>query len=318
MNNKKKVVWNTVLFLTILGLTMYGVFHGENLDEMKQALIQAKVRWLLPAAGCVFIFIWGESLIIWYMLRTYGIHVKEALCFLISSVGFFFSCVTPSATGGQPMQIYFMKKEKIPIPVSTVILMIVTITYKLVLVVIGLGILLFGRGFQEQYLTGILPVFYLGIALNVFCVTFMMILVFHPSLAKKIMVSGLKLLERFHLMKKKESRLEKLEASMDMYNETAAFMRDHKILIVNVFLITFGSGRTVCSDMVCVHGFFHFRTVSGDRYSAAGCDLCLCGYAAASGWNGHQRDAVSGNFPTGLRRTAASGDGTFQRTWLLQ
>ena len=240
MNNKKKVVWNTVLFLTILGLTMYGVFHGENLDEMKQALIQAKVRWLLPAAGCVFVFIWGESLIIWYMLRTYGIHVKEALCFLISSVGFFFSCVTPSATGGQPMQIYFMKKEKIPIPVSTVILMIVTITYKLVLVVIGLGILLFGRGFQEQYLTGILPVFYLGIALNVFCVTFMMILVFHPSLAKKIMVSGLKLLERFHLMKKKESRLEKLEASMDMYNETAAFMRDHKILIVNVFLITFG------------------------------------------------------------------------------
>ena len=128
MNNKKKVVWNTVLFLTILGLTMYGVFHGENLDEMKQALIQAKVRWLLPAAGCVFVFIWGESLIIWYMLRTYGIHVKEALCFLISSVGFFFSCVTPSATGGQPMQIYFMKKEKIPIPVSTVILMIVTIT----------------------------------------------------------------------------------------------------------------------------------------------------------------------------------------------
>ena len=56
MNNKKKVVWNTVLFLTILGLTMYGVFHGENLDEMKQALIQAKVRWLLPAAGCVFVF----------------------------------------------------------------------------------------------------------------------------------------------------------------------------------------------------------------------------------------------------------------------
>ena len=48
------------------------------------------------------------------------------------------------------MQIYFMKKEKIPIPVSTVILMIVTITYKLVLVVIGLGILLFGRGERSR------------------------------------------------------------------------------------------------------------------------------------------------------------------------
>lgn len=240
MKNKKKIFWNAVLFFGILGLTMYGVFHGEDPGEMKRAFLQAKVQWLIPAAGCVFLFIWGESIIIWYMLRTYGIHVKEALCFLISSVGFFFSCVTPSATGGQPMQIYFMKKEKIPIPVSTVILMIVTITYKLVLVVVGLGILFFGRGFQTQYLTGILPVFYLGIALNVFCVTFMIILVFHPSLAKRMMVRGLKLLEHLHFMKRKEARLERLEASMDMYNETAAFMRKHKILIANVFLITFG------------------------------------------------------------------------------
>jgi len=240
MKNKKKVFWNTVLFLTILGLTLYGVFHGEDMGEMKAALMQTKVWWLVPAAGCVFVFIWGESIIIWYMLRTYGIHIKEALCFLISSVGFFFSCVTPSATGGQPMQIYFMKKEKIPIPVSTVILMIVTITYKLVLVVVGVSILLFGRGFQEQYLTGILPIFYLGIALNVFCVSFMMILVFHPSLAKKMMICGLKLLEHLHFMKKKEMRLQRLEASMDMYNETAAFMKEHKLLMVNVFLITLG------------------------------------------------------------------------------
>ena len=39
MNNKKKIFWNTVLFLVILGLTLYGVFHGENLGEMKQALL---------------------------------------------------------------------------------------------------------------------------------------------------------------------------------------------------------------------------------------------------------------------------------------
>ncbi len=66
------------------------------------------------------------------------------------------------------MQIYYMKKEKIPIPVSTVVLMIVTITYKLVLVVIGIGILIFGQGFLHRYLEGILPVYYLGLGLNVF------------------------------------------------------------------------------------------------------------------------------------------------------
>lgn len=238
MKNKKKVIWNGLLFVVILALTLYGVFHGENLKEMKQAIRQVNIWFLVPAAACVFLFIWGESVIIWYMLRTYGIHLKAALCFLVSSVGFFFSCVTPSATGGQPMQIYFMKKEKIPIPVSTVILMIVTITYKMVLVVIGVGILIFGKTIQEQYLSGVLPIFYLGIGLNVFCVTFMMILVFHPFLAKRMMILGLKWLERLHLMKKKSERLEQLEKSMDLYNETARFLRGHKLLITNVFIIT--------------------------------------------------------------------------------
>ena len=95
------------------------------------------------------------------------------------------------------MQIYYMKKEKIPIPVSTVVLMVVTITYKLVLVVIGLGITIFARGFLHHYLEGILPVFYLGLALNVFCVTLMTVLVFHPVLAREMLLKGMGLLERY-------------------------------------------------------------------------------------------------------------------------
>lgn len=240
MKNKKKALLNSALFVAVFLLTVYGVFHGEDLSAMQAAIKKSDSRWLLPAVLCVLLFIWGESIIIWYMMRSYGIRLKKSICFLFSSVGFFYSCVTPSASGGQPMQIYYMKKEKIPIPISTVILMIVTITYKLVLVVIGLGIVLFARGFLEQYLSEVLFIFYLGLGLNCFCVTFMIILVFHPHLAKQIMTQGLRLLERLHLLRHREGRLARLESSMDMYNDTAAYMKAHIGLMVNVFLITFG------------------------------------------------------------------------------
>lgn len=137
------------------------------------------------------------------------------------------------------MQIYYMNKEKIPIPVATVILMIVTITYKLVLVVIGLGVLIFGQGFLHRYLEGILPVFYLGLALNVFCVSFMTLLVFHPVLAERIILTGMDWMEKLHLLKKKQSRRTKFQASMEVYRETAEYLKDHKMVIVNVILITF-------------------------------------------------------------------------------
>ena len=239
MKSRKKIIFNGVFLAVVFALTIYGVFHGEDLSSMMDAIHRADKRWLIPGIALVAFFIWGESIIIWYMMRSSGIQLKKRTCFLFSSVGFFFSCITPSASGGQPMQIYYMKKEKISIPVSTVILMIVTITYKLVLVVIGIGIAIFGRGFLHKYLEGILPVFYLGLALNIFCVTFMTILVFHPLLAKAIMVKGMKLLERLHLVKKKDGRLKKLEDSMDTYRNTAAYLKNNPFVIVKVIGITF-------------------------------------------------------------------------------
>ena len=196
MGSKKKIIGNAFFLAVIFALTIYGVFHGEDLGAMREAIREADKKWLIPGVALVLFFIWGESIILWYMMRSFGIRLKRRVCFLFSSVGFFFSCVTPSATGGQPMQIYFMKKEKIPIPVATVILMIVTITYKLVLVVIGAGVWLFWQGFMDRYLGEILPLFYLGLALNVFCVGFMTALVFHPALAEFILTKGMAWLER--------------------------------------------------------------------------------------------------------------------------
>ena len=238
MRDKKKAILNIVFLILVFSLTVYMVFRGEDLGEIIHTVQQADLVYLLISVVCVVLFILGESVIIFYMMRTLGAKVKMGHCALYSFVGFFFSCITPSASGGQPMQIYYMKKDKLPIPVTTLVLMIVTITYKAVLVVIGLVIWLFGKGFLKGYLGQYMWVFYLGVGLNIFCVTFMLILVFAPGLAKWIMVKGLKLIEHFRFLKPKKTRLENLEASMDQYHETAAFWAGHKMVILKVFLIT--------------------------------------------------------------------------------
>ena len=238
MADKKKMIFNIVFLILVFAGTLYGVFHGEDLGKIVLIVKTVDPLWLIPGVICVVIFIWGESIIIFYMMHTLGIKLKKWTCFLFSSVGFFFSCITPSATGGQPAQIYYMKKEKIPIPVSTLVLMIVTITYKLVLVVIGVTLTIFGQGFIKAHLYRVRHIFYLGTALNVFCVVGMLVLVFHPMLARSILVKGLDLLEKMHLMKKKSSRLEKLNASMDQYRATAVYLREHVWVLVEVFAIT--------------------------------------------------------------------------------
>lgn len=235
----KKAIGNGIFLAAIFALTVYGVFHGEDLGDVLEALREADPWMLLPGVALVLFYIWGESIILWYMLGSFGLRLKKRICFLFSSVGFFFSCITPSASGGQPMQIYYMKKEKIPIPVAAVILMIVTITYKLVLVVIGAGVLVLGAEFKKRYLGEVLPVFTLGVFLNVFCVMIMTILVFHPALAETLLTKGMRLLERIRFLGHKEERLKKLGEAMEAYRETAVYLKTHGKVIFWVILVTF-------------------------------------------------------------------------------
>ena len=99
MADKKKMIFNIVFLILVFAGTLYGVFHGEDLGEIVHIVKTVDPLWLIPGVICVVIFIWGESIIIFYMMHTLGIKLKKWTCFLFSSVGFFFSCITPSATG---------------------------------------------------------------------------------------------------------------------------------------------------------------------------------------------------------------------------
>lgn len=100
-----------------------------------------------------------------------------------------------------------MNRDKVDISVGTVILMIVTILYKFVLVFLGALIFLFRHFLVAEYIGKAAFFFYLGMALNVFCVAFMLILVFEPTLASKIVLWLFQKLEKFHILKKKKNVL---------------------------------------------------------------------------------------------------------------
>lgn len=240
LRKNKKSIFNALFLVLMFVLTLYYVFHGsdDSLSEVWDKMHMAKPGWLLLSAVFIVLFIYGESHIIHYLLRTFGIRARRFTCFLYSCAGFFFSCITPSASGGQPMQVYYMKRNKIPIPVATVILMIITITYKAVLVAVGLWLIIFDRAFILQRLGGILFVFYLGIFLNVVCITVLLLLVFNNKLASNMCLGLLKILEKIHIIKPKKDRTEGFMSSMDVYKRTAAYFKSHSMVVVRVFVLT--------------------------------------------------------------------------------
>ena len=170
--NLKKTLLNVSFLVLVFGLTIYYIFHGEDIGSLLCYIRQSEIIYWIAGIILVVLFILSESVIIYYMMQSVGQPVILTHCFLYSFVGFFFSAITPSATGGQPAQLYFMKKDKLSLSVSTLILMIVTITYKAVLVVIGVMVMLIRPAGIMKYLDPVIGWCWLGVALNVFCVSF--------------------------------------------------------------------------------------------------------------------------------------------------
>ena len=48
MKKNKKVIFNGVFLVAVFALTIYGVFHGEDLESMMDAIRSADKRWLAP------------------------------------------------------------------------------------------------------------------------------------------------------------------------------------------------------------------------------------------------------------------------------
>lgn len=230
---------NIAFLLLLLALTIWLIFRDQDIEPILAILESVSPIYIIIGLILVVCYVCGESVIIKYLLHAVKIKAPLLNCIRYSFVGFFFSCITPSATGGQPAQIFYMQRQKINIPTATIILMLVTIEYKFVLVFIGLALAVFGQGLVQTLTLEARFFLYLGLGLNVFCVLFMSLLVFLPDSTRFLITKGFELLQKLHIMKNKNNRMERLQASMDNYQKASVFLKENKLVIINTTIITF-------------------------------------------------------------------------------
>lgn len=237
---KRKNIVSAILFLLLAALTFRVILKGNNMGEVAAAVQEMNKGYLAVAAATALFFVAAEGMMIWYLLRVLEEPASLYRCIRYSFVGFFYSGITPSATGGQPMQLYYMQKDGHKVSHSTVVLMTVALIYKFVLVVMGLGILLFYRTPLEQYIGDYMYLYYLGLFLNVVLVTILLFVMISPKCLKGIVTGGEKLLKKMGILKHSKERTGKLIEMAEQYHEAVLFFKKHKgkigVVVAGTFL----------------------------------------------------------------------------------
>ena len=228
-NRKKKLAINVILFLAIMVFTKWFDFRDEGVEAALTAMKQMSFAHLLLAIAIALFFVSAEGVMIWYLLRSIDGTSSLFSCIRCSFIGFLFSGITPSATGGQPMQLYYLKRDGNSWSLSSVALMTVALMYKLVLVLFGVGILLFWHAPLRGYLgTGYYRLFLLGLTLNTLLVVGLLMVMFTPSVIRLLSGKAEWLAVKLHLLKKAGSKQARLDHFMDNYQNALSFLKEHK------------------------------------------------------------------------------------------
>lgn len=235
-----KYALNIALILVITLLTLHLIFKEQELPEIIRDLKSADMRWIAGGAAAAVAFVAGESVIIHYMLRVLEQKTSFFRCLKYSFIGFFFSYITPSSTGGQPMQMYHMKKDKIKIGYSTLIMLLITIAYKSVLILLALGFLIFNFGTVEQYAGDMKWLIVLGFVLNLSFIALLLLVFLKPIWARALGIKTVGLLSKLRVIKRKnkDKYTEKVIRICDTYAMGADYIKKNIAVVFRIFVLT--------------------------------------------------------------------------------
>jgi uncharacterized protein (TIRG00374 family) len=177
-------------------------------------------------------------------------------------VGFFFSAVTPSATGGQPVQVLWMKRDHISVAVSTLIMMIVTAAYKTVLMIMCIIAAFFEWDFLSTNASQIWFLIFVGIICNVSFVAFLVVAVFRQSWLTRMIGKSIFWLGKHHIIKNRERWLKKIWKVLSKYDKSADYIKQNKPVLYHVLIITIFQRVCLFTVTYVVYRAFGLRGVS--------------------------------------------------------
>lgn len=235
----KKYIFNVLFLIILIAGTGYFLLRDQEITDIIKYIKQADKRYLLLGFALVMVFVSFESVIIHYLMRSLSYAISFIHCLKYSFIGFFVSAITPSATGGQPAQLYYMSGDGISMAVSSLVLMVVTVAYKLVLLVLGLLMMILKFDFVMEHVSNIALIMIYGVLVNIIVIGFLLIVIFKQSFAKKCIGKFILFLGKTRILKNHKNILKKVIKSISKYEASAVYLKTHKMVFFNVFAITF-------------------------------------------------------------------------------
>lgn len=269
MKNKKfKISGRLILNLLVAGLCVWMIFYflysEQGLYDLITSSQEIKLWWIAAALLSYCASVFADVLVIYLYIHDEYKQFKIRHSARSVLLGLFWSGITPSSTGGQPMQVYYMSKHKVDVGYSSSRLLNRFLVYQITMTVMTvIAVILKFSYFQEHMDTPILSTLVtIGFISQTFITLVFVFLAFSKNLTAKATRGIASLLCKIRLVKDKERLGKSLETQLAKFHTGNRMIFSKPKLVLAAALLTVVQLTAMFLVPYCIYRSFGLNDAS--------------------------------------------------------
>ncbi len=241
-DNKKKIF--NFCFIAFSSLILiYILTKSSDISSIYDVLKHIKLQYILIAIGCLFIFWLLEAYMIFKLilkftdkkgnLETFWLALKTTL------VGQYYSNITPGASGGQPVQLYIMKDENVPLSEGTAILVEKFLLFQVGVTIYSLALAIYKLKTLVGFSNSATWFVMVGLLVNVLMILCIWLISIKPKFIRNVIGFIINFLAKCRIIKDLSKAQNDFEEFVKNYEISIKKMKNNKILTFKLFALTF-------------------------------------------------------------------------------
>ena len=248
----KRILNYLFIILTLILVVLLGS-QGQDLPSAFKALGEMQPRWLFLCFAAMFCFYATDAVSLWFFLRQQGYHIRLRDALYIGIIGSYYSNITPGASGGQPMQIYNLKKKHVPIGIGTSALLVKFFCFQFSLAIVGAVLWIRYSAFIDQQLGGNRWILIAGFVYNAVMVSALVTLVLNKRVIAFLMRLIIRLCTKLRIIRDPEATELKWMSTLDTFHSSILMLGKNPLPL----LVQLGLGAAQLLSQMLVVWFIY-------------------------------------------------------------
>lgn len=252
-NRARGNLLNALILICTLGLVLFLSAKNGDIGDAFSTMRSADLKWIALAILSWCMFIGFEAMGLHVFFRQQNVKTKYRTSLLATLIGAFYSSITPAATGGQPMQVFCLKKRNVPTGITTSCLAVKFFTFQTAL--LSLGALMWAT--HPEVVQSCIErgrwIIMTGFLLNGLSVVAVILLAINKNIVRWILTLAIRAGRFLHLVKDVGRTTSRADAAMNDFHASVDMLTHHPLKLLGLYFLSCIQVLGLMSISYCVY-----------------------------------------------------------------